>query len=294
MFDYNNAFNRNIGILTEEEQLKIKNTKVAIAGLGGIGGSIFLCLVRIGFENFHLADLDEFDQANSNRQVGATTKTYGQHKAEVMKQMGLDINPNLQAKVFVDGVNEENVDEFLSGRDFALDCIDYFCLNARCLLQNEAEKRKITTFFAAPIGMSASILCFSPDSMSFNQYFNLKDEDSKFTKILKFTVGIVPKALHSKYVDFSRERIVQMKTGPSISSAVNLAVGMIATEIISYSSGKRKPLLAPRSHQFDAFRHKYGKANLVFGNAGPLQKIKLWLAQRIYKESADVFEEFVK
>lgn len=65
-FDYNLAFNRNIGILSHEEQDLVSKTQISVAGVGGIGGSALVALARMGFQNFKIADLDVFDQANSN------------------------------------------------------------------------------------------------------------------------------------------------------------------------------------------------------------------------------------
>ena len=73
-FSYDNAFARNIGWVTHAEQSVLRDKRVAIAGLGGVGGVHLLTLARLGIGNFHVADFDTFDVANFNRQVGATQK----------------------------------------------------------------------------------------------------------------------------------------------------------------------------------------------------------------------------
>ena len=70
-FDYDLAFSRNIGWFTEEEQQILKSKRVAIAGMGGVGGSHLVTLVRLGITKFNLSDFDEFACENTNRQVGA-------------------------------------------------------------------------------------------------------------------------------------------------------------------------------------------------------------------------------
>ena len=70
-FNYDDAFSRNIGWLTDWEQQILRTKKIAIAGVGGVGGVHLLTLTRLGIQNFHIADLDRFEQANFNRQVGA-------------------------------------------------------------------------------------------------------------------------------------------------------------------------------------------------------------------------------
>ena len=86
MFNYEEAFSRNIGWVTKEEQQKLRNTKVAIGGLGGVGGDHTIVLSRLGIGNFHISDLDDYDVANFNRQAGANMHTLGKAKAAVMEE----------------------------------------------------------------------------------------------------------------------------------------------------------------------------------------------------------------
>lgn len=68
-FDYATAFSRNIGWVTEQEQAELVSKRVAIAGLGGAGGSHLLTLTRLGITKFNIADADEFEAVNFNRQT---------------------------------------------------------------------------------------------------------------------------------------------------------------------------------------------------------------------------------
>ena len=86
-FSYAAAFTRNIGWVTEWEQDLLRGKRVAIAGLGGVGGSHLLTLTRMGIGAFSLADFDTFDYANFNRQVGATIASVGRRKLDVMSEM---------------------------------------------------------------------------------------------------------------------------------------------------------------------------------------------------------------
>ena len=71
-FSYQQAYARNIGWVTHAEQSVWRGKRVAIAGLGGVGGVHLLTLARLGIGNFHVANFDTFEVANINRQVGAT------------------------------------------------------------------------------------------------------------------------------------------------------------------------------------------------------------------------------
>ena len=94
-FDYNLASSRNIGWVTEQEQSQLQNKKIAIAGLGSVGGSHLITLTRLGVGKFNISDLDVFELANFNRQAGASISHLNQAKTEVMKKLALDINPEL-------------------------------------------------------------------------------------------------------------------------------------------------------------------------------------------------------
>ena len=293
-FEYDVAFNRNIGVVSESEQEMIKNTKISLAGVGGIGGSTMLALVRMGFQNFKIADLDDFDQANSNRQAGATLDAYNRAKVDVMKELAQKINPNCNVEVFKEGVQEHNVDSFLNDSDVVLDCIDFFCLTARTLLHKHSRLKKLNCFLAAPMGFSGAVIGFGPNGPSFEKYFNIKHGEDKFTRLLKFAVGLAPRSLHSSYVDFSVERIARMKTGPSIASAVHLGVSLITTEVLMTIIEKRKPLLVPRTLQYDPYRMKLAKCNPWFGNKSILQRIKIYFALKKYGSERQTFEKFIK
>ena len=83
-FSYEEAFSRNLGWLTEWEQQALRYKRIAIAGMGGVGGFHLLTLVRFGVGVFNIADGDAFDLVNFNRQAGATLESIGHSKVAVM------------------------------------------------------------------------------------------------------------------------------------------------------------------------------------------------------------------
>lgn len=70
-FGYEEAFSRNIGWLTEAEQQALRGKKIAIAGMGGVGGIHLLTLARLGIGGFHIADLPRRQELSPGRQLGA-------------------------------------------------------------------------------------------------------------------------------------------------------------------------------------------------------------------------------
>ena len=175
IFDYHQSFSRNIGWVTETEQNLLRNKRVAIAGLGGVGGIHLLTLCRLGVSKFHLADFDTFDIANINRQAGAMVSTVGQHKLDVMIKQARDINPEVEISGFNEGVTTENLDKFLQGVDLYIDGLDFFVFDVRQKVFTACAQKGIPAVTAAPIGMGAAVLNFMPGGMSFNDYFRLGD-----------------------------------------------------------------------------------------------------------------------
>src|SRR5581483_3773284 len=114
-FSYDEAFSRNLGWFADYEQQALRTKTVAIAGMGGVGGVHLLTLARLGVANFKIADLDVFETANFNRQVGATVSTLGRSKVEVLAEMARDINPEATITTFSEGVTDANLDDFLAG-----------------------------------------------------------------------------------------------------------------------------------------------------------------------------------
>src|SRR5689334_23457905 len=105
LFTYSDAFDRNIGWVTEHEQQVLRGKRVAIAGLGGVGGAHLLTLTRLGIGAFHIADFDRFELHNFNRQVGATMESLDRPKVDVMAEMARAINPELDLRLFPDGIS---------------------------------------------------------------------------------------------------------------------------------------------------------------------------------------------
>ena len=116
MFNYEDAFSRNIGWVTEEEQSILKSKRVAIAGAGGVGSLHMLTLARLGIQKMNISDFDEYEVHNFNRQFGAYMSTVGQSKMATMGNMVRDINPEADVIEFEGGIFEHNVDEFFRWR----------------------------------------------------------------------------------------------------------------------------------------------------------------------------------
>ena len=280
MFNYNDAFSRNIGWLTEAEQQILKNKRVAIAGMGGVGGSHLLTHSRLGIGSFNIADFDSFELANFNRQAGATINNINQPKAVTLESMAKAINPELNINVFKNGVTEDNIDEFLDGVDIYIDGLDFFVLDIRRKVFAACYKKGIPAVTAAPLGMGVALINFLPGKMSFEQYFHLEDL-SPIEQQIRFLVGLSPAMLQRPYlVDNTRVDFINKK-GPSTAMACELCAGATATETLKILLARGKIHAAPWGYQFDAYRNKFKKTWRPGGNNNPLQKIAFFIAKKI-------------
>ena len=278
-FNYDEAFSRNIGWLTRQEQAQLRHKRVAIAGLGGVGGVHLLTLCRLGIGKFHLADFDTFDLANFNRQAGATVSNLGQGKLEVMIRQAQDINPELEIKGFADGVTADNLDEFLEGVDIYVDGLDFFAFQARQQVFVACAAKSIPAVTAAPLGMGAAVLNFLPGGMSFNDYFCL-DDGPEAEKPLRFLMGLAPTRLQMGYLADPSTVDLANRKGPSTITACQLCAGVAATEALKILLGRGPVRAAPKGYHFDAYRNKLALTRRPGGNRHPLQRLAIALAKR--------------
>ena len=286
-FTYEEAFGRNLGWVTPAEQQALRSKRVAIAGLGGVGGVHALTLARLGVGRMHLADYDVFDVANFNRQIGASVSTLGQPKIDVLASMARDVNPEIDLRLFGEGVSSQNLDAFLSGVDLYVDGLDFFAFDARERTFAACHAAGIPAITAAPLGMGVALLNFMPGGMTFEQYFRWRgctDDE----KALRFLVGLAPAMLHRGYlvdpsaVDFLRRR------GPSTPMACELCAGVAATEALKLLLGRGRVLAAPRGMQFDAYRNRMVLTWRPGGNRHPAQRAALAIARRVLSKARRV------
>lgn len=131
-----NQFSRTELLIGKEGIEKLKNAKVAIFGIGGVGSFVVEGLVRAGVENFVLIDDDKICLTNLNRQIIATRKTIGKYKVEVAKERILEINPNAKVEVYQEfympNSKKNIIDNTLS---YVVDCVDTVTAKIEIIMQ---------------------------------------------------------------------------------------------------------------------------------------------------------------
>lgn len=271
-YEHTNLFSRMIGIVSDEELKLLEGKRIAVPGAGGVGFTHAETLVRMGVGAINIADFDIFGPENMNRQFGATVSTVGQEKAVVLNNRLHDINPNIDTKVF-SGIKEENIDEFLDGVDLVCDAMDYFVIEPRILMYRRARELGITVIVSGPVGFGASLHIFSPDGMTFEEFFKLTPEQSTDEKLLNFGKGLTPANLYLNYqssanLDFEAKKVA------SLSCSCLLASTLTGSSSLLELLGKQSFKSVPHCYQLDLRAGKFEEVYLPKGVADLLEPQK--------------------
>lgn len=240
-------FSRNIGLITEEDQLKLKNASILIAGVGGMGGVCAEMLVRMGVQSIKICDHDHYEEANFNRQIHANKESIGIKKVEVLKKEFLLINENLNIEVFDEGVTLENVDSLLEGVDVVVNGMDqmYFSL----ILERRARAKEIT-IVDAWLTPYASVFVMTPDSPHWEEFLDLPTQgvaiedltpelcNEATAKEVEYTFShFRPYDIISK--DFVLDVVHKKKDRPSFAPVVWMSGALMANEVFKYLTGQQ-------------------------------------------------------
>lgn len=135
-------FSRTEMLIGTDELKRLKESTVAVFGVGGVGTFAIEGLVRSGVGKFILVDDDDVCLTNINRQIHATRKTVGKAKVEVMKERMLEINPKVDVVTFKELYNKESAERLLSDDyDYVIDAIDM--VSAKLDLIERCKSRNI-------------------------------------------------------------------------------------------------------------------------------------------------------
>lgn len=135
-----NQFSRTQLLLGPEAMATLSTKRVAVFGIGGVGGYVCEALIRSGIGSFDLIDDDKVCLTNLNRQIIATRKTVGKYKAEVMRDRMLEINPNAKIEIHKCFFLPENADDFpFNEYDYVVDAVDTVTAKIELILRSQKE-----------------------------------------------------------------------------------------------------------------------------------------------------------
>ncbi len=278
-YDYDQAFSRHRGLIDVSEQERLKCTRVAIAGVGGIGGHHAATLARTGLGRFVLADFDHYELHNMNRQYGASIGTLGRNKAEVMRDILHGINPEAEVRLMTRPLDRNSIDPFLEGADIVIDALDIMAQTARRALLAAARERGIPAFSAAPLGFGGAVFHYHPEGMSYDEFAGLEDGMSERQMLLHFLCAIGAQGPHLKYMDTSGIGC-EGGTAPSLGLACQIGACMVATDVVAHLLGRRTPRWVPRFAQFDPYGRSYRERYRPWGARNPLQRLRMAVLRR--------------
>lgn len=152
-----NQFSRTQLLLGEDAMKKLADMRVAVFGIGGVGGYVCEALVRSGVGHFDLIDDDKVCLTNINRQIIATRKTVGKYKVDVMKERMIDINPEVDVTVHKCFFLPENADEFpFAEYDYVVDAVDTVTAKIELVMKCQKEGVLIMSSMGAGNKLDAS------------------------------------------------------------------------------------------------------------------------------------------
>lgn len=138
-------------VIGEDNIERLSENRVAVFGVGGVGGFVCEALARSGVGKLTLIDGDTIAKSNINRQIIALESTVGKHKAEVMKERILDINPNAEVEALNIFLNSDTVSTIdFTQFDYIVDAVDD--IKAKVLLAKLADENKIPIIAAMGAG----------------------------------------------------------------------------------------------------------------------------------------------
>ena len=144
-------FSRTALLLGDDALNKLAEKRVAVFGIGGVGGYVCEALVRSGIGSFDLIDKDTVSTSNINRQIIALHSTVGRYKAEVMKERMLAINPNVRVLIHNCFFLPENADDFnFNDYDYVVDAVD--TVTAKLEIITRAKKAGVPVISAMGAG----------------------------------------------------------------------------------------------------------------------------------------------
>lgn len=154
-------YQRNLGVLSPAEQIKLIQSKVAIIGSGGLGGTVLELLARMGIGELVVVDKDTIGESNLNRQILSQETNLGEIKIKAALQRVKEINSSIQINGYAVFVNEDNIKELINGVDVVVDALDN--LPSRFVLEKACRELRIPMVHGAIAGFNGQLMTIFPE-----------------------------------------------------------------------------------------------------------------------------------
>lgn len=259
MIEYGEIYKRNIGLYTPEEQQRLRQAVVAIAGVGGVGSYQAVALARQGIGELRIMDPGIFDEPDLNRQYGALMSTLGENKAAATTKILKDINPYLEVKTYTQAAEcREEIEAFIHGAALVIDAIDYAGFGHKQLLHDCARANGQYVLSSPIPGFGATLMVFAPDGMTMEEYYKAPADPAQYNDFILSMDTLMPsERIPPVYRDFEQGRIGYLSTNGAAAQLSGALVGLEAALMIT---GKRRTtdlVVVPEIIYVDLFNRSY-------------------------------------
>jgi len=255
--DLSQSFVRTEALLGTATMRRLARSRVAIAGLGGVGGAIATTLARLGIGRFRVADPGRFDPPDLNRQWAATVETMDVNKAVAYERLITSINPNAEVEVLTEGVTEDRCAAFVDGADLLVEALDVQVQpSLRVKLASEARRQGIYNVLPPIVGFGTLMVIASPSGEPMERFLTFLERAR--------LQGRLPPGLFKLMDTAVLSRMEQSMLGgviPSTAAAASLVAAVVATEITCILSepdapGRRDPVCLPEVTVVDLLQRR--------------------------------------
>ncbi|CCJ34542.1 HesA/MoeB/ThiF family protein [Caloramator australicus] len=165
-------YDRNMNMLSKEENERLRSFKVCVVGCGGLGGYVIEMLGRLGIGHITAVDKDAFEESNLNRQILSNVNNLGQYKALEAKRRMETVNPDVVVDSIIAEFNDKNAEGILKGHNLVIDALDN--IQSRLMLQDICEKLNIPLIHGAIAGWYGQVTTILPGDRTLNYIYKNK------------------------------------------------------------------------------------------------------------------------
>lgn len=216
-------FIRTEKLIGKDNLEKLKNSHIAVFGIGGVGGYVTEALIRAGVGKIDIIDNDTVSESNINRQIIATTDKIGQYKVDVMKERILKINPQAEVNAYNTLYLPQTADMFdFTKYTYVVDAVDNVTAKIELVLRANATDTPIISSMGTGNKLDPTMFCVSDI---------YKTEVCPLAKVMRYELK--KRGIKKLKVVYSKEKPVTKQRPPASISFVTSVAGMIiASEVV--------------------------------------------------------------
>lgn len=183
---------RNLNTYTSVQQARLLKSRVAVIGLGGLGGTVTECLSRAGVGKLVLVDPDDFEDHNLNRQLLCTLDLIGSSKAQAAAERVMRVNNAVSVKSYSELLDQKNAERIFGDSKVVVDCLD--SIDTRFVLETAAKKAGIPLVSAAVAGLSGQVTTIFPEDAGLELIYGPRQALNQ-SKGAETILGCLPQAV---------------------------------------------------------------------------------------------------